>query len=108
MLAVLVNHTKSLFLTPPSHKMITKSTVLVTTVPYVIELLFLLSLYVHVAGWMWNVGCGTCAETAAFHVAPAMQQPQSATSTPLPWILIIRAIKGCSHSFRITHSSGAV
>ena len=25
----------------------------------------------------------------AFHVAPAMQQPQSATSTPLLWILII-------------------
>ena len=25
-----------------------------------------------------------CAETAAFHMAPAMQQPQSATSTPLP------------------------
>ena len=40
--------------------------------------------------------------TAAFHVAPAMQQPQSATSTPLPWILITRAIKGYSHSFRIT------
>ena len=28
-----------------------------------------------------------------FHVAPAMQQLKSATSTPLPWILIIRAIK---------------
>ena len=41
----------------------------------------------------------TCAETAAFHVAPSMQQPESATSTPLPRILIIRAIKG--HSFRI-------
>ena len=50
----------------------------------------------------------TCAETAAFHVAPAMQQPQSATSTPHPWILIIRAIKGCSHSFRITCDMCAV
>ena len=30
----------------------------------------------------------TCAETAAFQVAPAMQQPQSATSTSLPWIKI--------------------
>ena len=28
------------------------------------------------------------------YVAPAMQQPKSATSTPLLWILIIRAIKG--------------
>ena len=27
-----------------------------------------------------------------FHVAPAMQQPKSAVSTPLPWILKIRAI----------------
>ena len=44
----------------------------------------------------------TCAETAAFHMEQAMQQPQSATSTPLPWILIIRAIKRYSHSFRIT------
>ena len=35
-------------------------------------------------------------------MAPATQQPQSATSTPLPWILIIRAVKGYSHSFRIT------
>ena len=43
----------------------------------------------------------TCAETAAFHVAPAMQQSKSATSTPLPWILIICAIKEYSHSFRI-------
>ena len=32
----------------------------------------------------------------------AMQQPQSATSTPRPWILIIRAMKRYSHSFRIT------
>ena len=37
-----------------------------------------------------------------FHVAPAMQQPQSATSASPPWILIIRAIKGYSHSFTIT------
>ena len=37
-----------------------------------------------------------------FHVAPAMQQPKSTISTPLLWILIIRAIKGYSHSFRIT------
>ena len=49
-----------------------------------------------------------CAETAAFDVAPAMQQPQSATSTPLPWILIIRAIKGYSYSFRITCDMYAV
>ena len=35
---------------------------------------------------------------AAFHVAPAMQQPQSITSTPLLWILIIHTIKGCTHS----------
>ena len=48
------------------------------------------------------------AETAAFHVAPAMQQPQSATSTPLPWILIIRAIKVYSYSFRITCDMYAV
>ena len=50
----------------------------------------------------------TCAETAAFHVAPAMQQPKSAISTPLPWILIIRAIKGYSHSYRITCDMCAV
>ena len=31
-----------------------------------------------------------------------MQHPKSATSTPLPWILTIRAMKGYSHSFRIT------
>ena len=34
--------------------------------------------------------------------------PGSATSTPLPWILIIRAIKGYSHSFRITCDMCAV
>ena len=39
---------------------------------------------------------------AAFHVAPAMQQPKSTINTPCPWILIIRATKGYSHSFRIT------
>ena len=50
----------------------------------------------------------TCAETTAFHVAPAMQHPQSATSTPLPWILIIRAIKGYSYSFRNTCDMCAV
>ena len=33
-----------------------------------------------------------------FHVAQAMQLPKSAISTPLPWILIMRAIKGYSHS----------
>ena len=37
-----------------------------------------------------------------FHVAPAMQQPNSAVSTPFWCILKIRAIKGYSHSFRIT------
>ena len=35
----------------------------------------------------------TCAETAAFHVAPAMQQPKSAISTPLQWILTIHTTK---------------
>ena len=50
----------------------------------------------------------TCAETPAFHVAPAMQQPKSATSTPLPSILIICAVKGYSHSFRITCDMCAV
>ena len=49
-----------------------------------------------------------CAETEAFHVAPAMQQPKSATRTPLPLILITRAIKGYSHSFRITCDMCAV
>ena len=44
----------------------------------------------------------TCAVTAAVHAAPAMPQPKSAISTPLPWKLIIRSIKGYSHSFRIT------
>ena len=43
-----------------------------------------------------------------FHMAPAMQKPKSATSTPPPWILIIRAIKGYSHSFRITCDMCAV
>ena len=52
-----------------------------------------------VNGWMVYT---ELAETAAFHVAPAIQHPQSATSTPLPWILIICTIKGYSHSFRIT------
>ena len=57
-----------------------------------------------VRGWMvyTELVHRTCAETAAFHVAPAMQQPQSATSTSFPRIPIIRAIKGHSHSFRIT------
>ena len=50
----------------------------------------------------------TCIEMAAFHMAPAMQHPKNATSTPLPWILIIRAIKGYSHSFRITCDMCAV
>ena len=39
MLAVLVNHTKSLSLTHPSHKLTTKSTVLVSTVQYRITIL---------------------------------------------------------------------
>ena len=56
----------------------------------------------NLAGAWLNGVHRTCADTAAFHVAPAMQHPQRATSTPLPWILIIRAIKGCSHSFRVT------
>ena len=59
-----------------------------------------------VHGWM--VYTELEPKTAAFHVAPAMQQPKSATSTPLPWILIIRAIKGYSHSFRITCDMCAV
>ena len=53
-----------------------------------------------VHGWM--VYPELAPKTAAFHVAPAMQHPKSAISTPLPWILIIRTIKGYSHSFRIT------
>ena len=40
-----------------------------------------------------------------FHIALAMQQPSSAVSTPL-WC--IRAIKGYSHSFRITCDMNAV
>jgi len=59
-----------------------------------------------------------------FHVASARQQPKSAISTPLPWILIIGAIKrkkekrkkerkkrkkrGHNHSFRITCDMCAV
>ena len=35
-------------------------------------------------------------------MAAAMQQPKGVVSTPLPWIiLIIRAMKKDSHSFRI-------
>ena len=37
-----------------------------------------------------------------------MQQSKSATSTPLPWILIMHTIKGYSHSFRITCDMCAV
>ena len=37
-----------------------------------------------------------------FHMAPAMQQPNSTVSTLLQWILKICAVKGYSHSFRIT------
>ena len=43
-----------------------------------------------------------------FHVAPAMQQPKSAISTPLPWILIIHAVKGYILPFRITSDMCAV
>ena len=43
-----------------------------------------------------------------FHVAPAMQQPKSAISTPLPRILIILAMKGYNHSIRITCDMCAV
>ena len=50
----------------------------------------------------------TCAETAAFHVAPAMQRPQNAVGTPLPWVLIIHVIKGYSHSFRSTRDMCAL
>ena len=45
---------------------------------------------------------------ATVHLAPAMQQPNSATSTPLLWILIICATKEYSHSFRITFDMCAV
>ena len=40
----------------------------------------------------------TCTKTAAFHLAPAMQQPKRAIGTPLLWILllIICTIKGLS------------
>ena len=53
-----------------------------------------------VHGWMvyiWMVYI-TCAETAAVLRVPAMQQPKSAVSTPLPWMLKIRSKKGFSHS----------
>ena len=56
-----------------------------------------------VAGAWLNGVHRTYAETAAFHVAPAMQQPKSATSTSLPWILIIHATKGYSHSLIRNH-----
>ena len=58
-----------------------------------------------VHGWM------VCTELAPkwqhFTWHQPIKQPQSATNTPLPWILIIRAIKRkkkkrYSHSFRIT------
>ena len=40
----------------------------------------------------------TCTKTAAFHLAPAMQQPKRVIGTPLLWILllIICTIKGSS------------
>ena len=63
----------------------------------------------YLCGFEWSDNVNWCmVETAAFHVAPAMQQPQSATSTPLPRILITCAIKGYSHSFRITCDMCAV
>ena len=37
-----------------------------------------------------------------FHVAPAMQQPNSVDSTPHRWILKILSIKSDSHSFKIS------
>ena len=43
-----------------------------------------------------------------FHVVPAMQQPNSAVSISLRYILKIRAIKGYSHSFRIACDMNAV
>ena len=50
----------------------------------------------------WTVYTERAPRRATFYVAPAMQQPKNAVSTPLPWILIMRVIKGYSHSFRIT------
>ena len=47
-----------------------------------------------------------------FHVAPAMQQPNSGVSTPLRWIkqkqTKTHAIKGYSDSFRIACDMSAV
>ena len=53
----------------------------------------------------------TCTEMAAFHVAPAMQQPKSAISTPLPWILKIHTTKRLQsliqNHMRYAHSESA-
>ena len=59
-----------------------------------------------VHGWM--VYTELAPRRQQFHVTPAMQQAQSAISTPLPRILIIRAMKGYSHSFTITRDKSAV
>ena len=45
-----------------------------------------------VHGWM--VYTELAPRRQQFHVAPTMQQPKGVISTPLPWILKIRAIKG--------------
>ena len=56
-----------------------------------------------VHGWM--VYTELAPRRQQFHVAPAMQQPKSAISTPLPRILIIRAIKNKKiKKDTITHS----
>ena len=65
----------------------------------------------YLCGFEWNDtklshGCVVYTELALrqqqFHMAPAIQQPNSAVSTPLQWILSSMLSKGCSHSFRIT------
>ena len=53
----------------------------------------------------WMVHTDLAPRRQQFHIAPAMQQPNSAVSTPL-WC--IRAIKGYSHSFRITCDMSSV
>ena len=53
-----------------------------------------------VHGWM--VYTELALRWQQFHVAPTMQQPKSAISTPLQWILKMCTIKGYSHSYRIT------
>ena len=58
-----------------------------------------------VCGWM--VYTELAPRRQQSHVAPAMQQPKSVISTPLPWILKIHPTKR-SHSFGIICDMGTV